>query len=105
MDETQISISPEATRHHNSTKLLILLPLRAILLHPFQYDTPCNTSDGPNPIMTVFSKKNKKTAFEIMLHLIEKTKQTNWTQMFNKKVQIRLNYCVIVHEEVTEKPF
>ena len=39
--ETQISTPPEATRHHNSTKLLILLPLRAIYLRPFQSDTPC----------------------------------------------------------------
>ena len=30
VDETQISISPEVTRHHNSTKLLILHPHRAI---------------------------------------------------------------------------
>ena len=29
-DETQTSKSPEATRHHNPTKLLILLTLRAI---------------------------------------------------------------------------
>ena len=32
--------SPEATRHHNSTKSLIFLPLRAIQFCPFQYDTP-----------------------------------------------------------------
>ena len=41
VDETQISTPPEATRHHDSTKLLILLPLRAIYLRPFQSDTPC----------------------------------------------------------------
>ena len=33
VDETQMSKPPEATRHHNSTKLLILLPLRAIYFH------------------------------------------------------------------------
>ena len=43
VDETQMSKPPEATRHHNSTKLLILLPLRAIWFRPFQYDTPCTT--------------------------------------------------------------
>ena len=31
----------EATRHHNSIKLLILLPIRAIQFGPIQYDTPC----------------------------------------------------------------
>ena len=41
VDRTQISTSPEATRHHNSTKLWILLPLRAIQFRPFQCDTPC----------------------------------------------------------------
>jgi hypothetical protein len=30
VDETQMSKSPEATGHHNSTKLLIFLSLRAI---------------------------------------------------------------------------
>ena len=39
--ETQISKPPEATRHHNSIKLLILLPLRAIYFSTFQYETPC----------------------------------------------------------------
>ena len=31
-------------------------------------------------------------------------KQTNWTQMFNKKVQIRLYYCVIVLQRIDWKP-
>ena len=39
--ETQISKPPEATRHHNSTKLLILVPLRADLLCTLYYETPC----------------------------------------------------------------
>jgi hypothetical protein len=30
VDETQMSKSPKATRHHNSRKLSLLLPLRAI---------------------------------------------------------------------------
>ena len=41
VDETQISKPLEATRHHNLTKSLILLPFRAIWFRPFQYDTPC----------------------------------------------------------------
>ena len=32
---------PEATRHHDSRKLLILLPLRAIQNNSFHYETPC----------------------------------------------------------------
>ena len=42
VDETQISKPPEATRHHNSIKLLVLLPLRADLLYILHYETPCN---------------------------------------------------------------
>ena len=33
--------SPEDTRHYNSTKLLVLLSLRADLLCILQYETPC----------------------------------------------------------------
>ena len=39
-----MSTPPVATRHHNSTKLWVLLPLRALQFRPFQYDTPCNSS-------------------------------------------------------------
>ena len=40
--ETQISKPLEATRHHNSTKLLDWLPLRTDLLCNLHYETPCN---------------------------------------------------------------
>ena len=39
--ETQNLLPPEATRHHNSIKLLFFLPLRADLLCILQYETPC----------------------------------------------------------------
>ena len=45
--ETQISKPPEATRHHNSTKLLILVPLRADLLCTLHYETPCKFENDP----------------------------------------------------------
>ena len=38
---TQMSTPPEATRHHISTQLLVLLHLRAIYFSTFQYETPC----------------------------------------------------------------
>ena len=41
IQETQMSKPPKATRHHNLTKSLILLPLRAIYFSTFQYETPC----------------------------------------------------------------
>ena len=44
MNETQMSKTPEATRHHNLIKLLILLPLRADLLGILQYETPVDTA-------------------------------------------------------------
>ena len=46
VDETQISTPPEPTRHHNSIKLWILLPLRADLLFTLQCEIPCNTKTG-----------------------------------------------------------
>ena len=42
VDETQISKPPEPTRHLNSIKLWILLPLRAKLLVTLQYEIPCS---------------------------------------------------------------
>ena len=36
---------PEATRHHNSLRLLILLPVRTNLLCTLQCETPCMTTD------------------------------------------------------------
>ena len=43
VDETQIFLPPEATRHHNLIKFLILLPNRADLLYTLHYETPCTT--------------------------------------------------------------
>ena len=40
-NETQMSKPPDANKHHNSTKLLSLLLLRAIYFSRFQYETPC----------------------------------------------------------------
>ena len=47
----QMSTPPEATRHHNLTKLLILLPLRSDLLCNLHYETPCIViySDSKTP--------------------------------------------------------
>ena len=42
--ETQMSTPPEATRHHISTQLLVLLHLRAIYFSTFQYETPCKSN-------------------------------------------------------------
>ena len=38
-----MSKPPEATRQHNSKKLLLFLSLRAIYFSTFQYETPCIT--------------------------------------------------------------
>ena len=42
-DETQMSAPPEVTKHHNSIKLLIPLPLRADLLLSVHSETPCKS--------------------------------------------------------------
>ncbi len=42
VDETQISAPPEATRHHKSKKILLLLSLRANLKSQFRNEIPCN---------------------------------------------------------------
>ena len=41
VDERQIPTPPEATKNHNSIKLLIFLPLRADLLISVHSETPC----------------------------------------------------------------
>ena len=41
--KTQMSNPPEAASYRNSTKLLILLPLRAIYFYSLCYETPCNS--------------------------------------------------------------
>ena len=41
VDETQMSNPLEAASYRNSTKLLILLPLRAIYFYSLCYETPC----------------------------------------------------------------
>ena len=41
VDETQLSAPPKDTRHHNSRKLLVFLPLRAIKNATLQYEIPC----------------------------------------------------------------
>ena len=46
VDETQIFFNAEATSHHNSIKLLTLLPLTADLLYILHYETPCRWN-GP----------------------------------------------------------
>ena len=43
INETQMGKPLEPTRHHNSRKLLILLPLRAIYYRSLHYETPCIT--------------------------------------------------------------
>ena len=43
---------PEATRHHKSIKLFILLSLRAIYFISFQYEAPCISGSSRNDINT-----------------------------------------------------
>ena len=44
VNETQISAPPEATRHHKSKTILVLLSLRANLKSQFPNETPCSSS-------------------------------------------------------------
>ena len=44
IDETQMPITPEHAFKEKSPKLLILLSLRTVYNHTFQYETPCNCS-------------------------------------------------------------
>ena len=46
VDETQISAPPEATRHHKSKSILVLLSLRANLKIQFRSETPCTLKTG-----------------------------------------------------------
>ena len=59
-----MSKPPEALKHLNSTRLLILLPHRAIQFCPFQYDTTCMhrtvhlTERQTDPIKLYWQKTN-----------------------------------------------
>ena len=64
IDETQKSTPPEPTKHHNSIKLWILLPLRADFFATLQYEIPC---------------RSKKIVQKINIH------QKNSTKKFQQK--------------------
>ena len=56
VDETQISAPPEATRHHKSKKILVLLSLRANLKSQFRNEIPCNTVVQKHPPLSISKK-------------------------------------------------
>ena len=62
VDETQIPKPLEATRNHNSIKLLIFLPLRADLLISVYSDTPCikRVKKGKNNTKTLVQRNRYK---------------------------------------------
>ena len=62
VDETQMCNPPEATRHHNLIKLLILLPLRAIYFRTFQCEIPCNKG---NPHKVRFQTKTQNVTLMV----------------------------------------
>ena len=55
VDETQISKPPEATRHHNLIKLLILLLLKADLFCILHYETPSRISWYRKGVLTLLA--------------------------------------------------
>ena len=70
VDETQMCNPPEATRHHNLIKLLILLPLRAIYFRTFQCEIPCSRKPGDYNGTIVFEIDIMKTGVAISFHSI-----------------------------------
>ena len=78
--ETQNLLPPKATRHHNSIKLLVFLPLRADLLCTLHYETPCRKDYQIHFInrklpSTVDSQRSKRIfggSFRVQTSLIDR---------------------------------
>ena len=70
--KTQISKPREAASYRNLTKLLILLPLRAIYFYSLCYETPCTMIPQVGWFSFVFWRKSKtpKNHFEIIWPLV-----------------------------------
>ena len=74
-----MSKPPEASRHHNSRKLLILLPLRAIQNHSFQYETPCRLVWEEFKLSLTNLITNPSTQYFSQTHKLQKCNVSNCT--------------------------
>ena len=78
---------PEATRHHNLMKLLILLPLRADLLYILQYETPCislrNIKMAPKRVFEWIALSSWRQNYTLQLNICHEAckLQTGWSIM------------------------
>ena len=66
VDKTQMCNPPEATRHRNLMKLLILLPLRAIYFRSFQCEIPCTTYKETGKILNQIWLLNFRLLWNLM---------------------------------------
>ena len=92
--KTQISKPPEAASYRNSTKLLILLPLRAIYFYSFHYETPCRTVP-----FVYFANAVMSGLWTV---LAEQRAQYTW---FLLQTSQEGNKCTLVYHLVTERTF
>ena len=88
---------PEATRHHNRIKLLILLPLRAIYFRTFQCEIPCSRKPGDYNGTIVFEIDIMKTGVAISFHSIPFFPPFFQKQKSGRKQQFQNCYPEIVH--------
>ena len=85
VDETQIFKPPEAARHHNSIRLLVLLPLRADLLYILHYETPCIDVKKLNDyeiINTFVHQGNKFQKLTMVYSILSKNLKRNFTWQY-----------------------
>ena len=82
VQETQMSTPPKATRCHNLTKLLILLPLRDNSKSTFQCETPCtNLAYRLRTLGLSYNALNINVIILVVILIIE--------QPFQKSIRVR----------------
>ena len=81
VDETQIPKPPEATRNHNSIKLLIPQPLRADLRLSVHCETPCTWPNRPvgAKILSGFQFEGKT---DVWISQVRRVKAVLWHAFF-----------------------
>ena len=81
INEIQTGKTLEPTRHHNSRKLMILLPVRAIYFRSLHYETPC--IKGLSFIILQNRKKHLSKCIFFLLLQCRERKNPQFSLSFN----------------------
>ena len=89
---------PEATRHHNSLKLLVLLPVRTNLLCTLQCETPCNPA-SMSKIIDFFVCEVSTIEIKILKIILNSSDSLTNKQSFQQKWM----WIKFIYSEKTKK--